>query len=45
MTSEKLVFDGGTLVRATPMPPRIGFGPYAMHGTIFLKLSSDGSNE
>ena len=27
MTSEKLAFDGGTPVRATPMPPRIGFGP------------------
>ena len=26
MTSEKLAFDGGTPVRATLMPPRIGFG-------------------
>ena len=22
-----LAFDGGTPIRATPMPPRIGFGP------------------
>ncbi len=27
MITQKLAFDGGTPVRATPMPARIGFGP------------------
>ena len=27
MTVQNLAFDGGTPVRATPMPPRVGFGP------------------
>ncbi len=45
MTSEKLAFDGGTPVRSSPMPPRIGFGPYAMCGTLFPKLSDVVFNE
>ena len=27
MTTQKLAFDGGTPVRESPMPARIGFGP------------------
>ena len=27
MTVQNLAFDGGTPVRTTPMPPRVGFGP------------------
>ena len=45
MTFEKLAFDGGTPVRAKPMLPRIGFGLYAIHGTLFPKLISVVTNE
>ena len=40
-----LEFDGGTPVRATPMPQRIGFGLSAIHGTLLPKLSSVVTNE